>query len=928
LSGRHTGNSIAPQQALAERKTDMGPQRKSTASDGWSGTASRGTVGALVVAMLAVLLALPGGTAAISGSDIYVTTTAQDGADGCSLSEAILSANSDSAIGDCTAGSSAGVDTIILAPFATYTMADIFTDGTYGNTVGSFVGPAATPMVTSDIAIDGLGATLVHAPNGVNFRAFSVVDAGSLTIRELKLKGFTVKGGNGAGGGGGGLGAGGAIYVRGGSLNVQQSTFDGNGAVGGNGSHNGPTVAGGGGGGLAGNGGAPFSAAFAGGGGGGGARGNGGRGDVDNFAGGAGGGGGGTIEDGESGDDNADLGTGKLQGGLDCGGDGGSTDIGFGGDDGEPGQCRGGGGGGGESYRPIIGATVNGNGGDGNYGGGGGGAGYDLGDGGDGGFGGGGGSGTTYGSTLAGFGPVGGNGGFGGGGGAGHGGFISGGPGDGGTFAGDADVENGGGGAALGGAIFGDHATIEVHNSTFTRNFVSRGVAGGGSAHNGSDAGGAIFLVAGSLTVSNATISGNEATGAGGGVVAYRPTTGDATAFVLKNTIVFGNGAKECYYRNSSGGSVSTTGSGGNLVGQTTGLASPDVPCPGIVSTADPDLQPLALNLPGRTETMALPLTSPAVDAVTDGEQVDQHLVLRPQGAGYDIGAFEAVDFPPTTTITLTPAAPDGLNGWYVSGVGVSISATDPDGTVAETRCALDPASTPATFGDLPGGTCPLTSVVTEGEHTIYAASVDANGNEESPLVNAALKLDFTDPILAPTLSSTVVSVGQTGVTASPNATDATSGVASSSCGAIDTSTAGDHTVTCTATDNAGNSASADLHYTVQYVILGFFSPAPVSHWKAGQTVPIKFALAYGDSTRIGDAEAAALARACRVTFSASGAQTKAASCAEYDAKKNQFVYSWKLSKTGTGVATIAVTVSYGGTTTSTMLSEVITITR
>ncbi len=644
------------------------------------------------------------------------------------------------------------------------------------------------------------------------------------------MKGFAVKGGNGAGGGGGGLGAGGAIYVRGGTLTVEKSTFEGNGAVGGNGSHNGPTTNGGGGGGLAGNGGAPFSAAFAGGGGGGGARGNGGRGDVYSFAGGAGGGGGGTIEDGESGDSNADLGTGQLAGGLDCGGAGGYTDIGFGGDDGEQGQCRGGGGGGGESYRPIVGFGVNGNGGDGNYGGGGGGAGYDLGDGGDGGFGGGGGSGTTYESTLAGFGPNGGDGGFGGGGGAGHGGFISGGPGAGGTFGGRADVENGGGGAALGGAIFGDDATITILNSTFTANAVSHGLSGGGTADPGADAGGAVFLVAGSLTVSNATISGNEATGEGGGIGVYRPTTGAATTFVLKNSIVANNGAKECFFRNSSGGSVTTTGSTGNLVMASAGLSNPEFACPAIVASADPQLQPLALNFPGRTPTMALPFSSPAVDAVTSGEQVDQRLVLRPYGVQYDIGAFEAADLPPTTTITLSPASPDGSNGWYRQAVGVSVSATDREGAVAQTRCVLDPASAPTTFADLPDASCAVTSVGSDGLHTLYAASIDTNGHAESPPVTATFRIDRTKPVTTAdaspytfgswtaqnvTVTLSAADTGGSGVATTyydiddPTCTSASAGNCRTYSGPFTVTGDGTHTVTYFSADGAGNIETA-----------------------------------------------------------------------------------------------------------------------
>ena len=41
----------------------------------------------------------------------------------------------------------------------------------------------------------------------------------------------------------------------------------------------------------------------------------------------------------------------------------------------------------------------------------------------------------------------------------------------------------------------------------------------------------------------------------------------------------------------------------------------------------------------------------------------------------------------------------------------------------------------------------------------------------------------------------------------------------------------------------------------------------------------------------------------------------------------DQFVYTWKLAKKGTGVATITVSIGYPGTTTTTQLSEQITIT-
>jgi hypothetical protein len=165
-------------------------------------------------------------------------------------------------------------------------------------------------------------------------------------------------------------------------------------------------------------------------------------------------------------------------------------------------------------------------------------------------------------------------------------------------------------------------------------------------------------------------------------------------------------------------------------------------------------------------------------------------------------------------------------------------------------------------------------------------------------------------------------------VTGLPNATDATSGVASSSCGDVDTSTPGPKTVTCTATDIAGNTASAVLSYVVEYKILGFFSPVPGSKWKVGQTVPVKVALGDASGARISDSAGQALATACRVKFSASGAQTKSPQCMKYDVEKDQFVYAWRLGMNGTGSATIRVTISYPDTSFTTEKTLQIRITR
>ena len=236
---------------------------------------------------------------------IRVTSTQQGVTDprNCSLQEAIYSANFDQAVAvdstnpdhyyatGCMPGN--GNDIIMLPDGAVLQMISIVDDA------HNPFGPTATPIVFSSIIIEANGATLVAAPGAPNMRAFAVRAGtiptpngmlpvtGKLTIRNAYIKGFHVKGGDGTYGGGGGLGAGGAIYVDGSlgsgttELILENCTFDGNGAVGGNGTHYSNSGPGGGGGGLGGTGGTARSDQSGlifggGGGGGGGPRGNGG----------------------------------------------------------------------------------------------------------------------------------------------------------------------------------------------------------------------------------------------------------------------------------------------------------------------------------------------------------------------------------------------------------------------------------------------------------------------------------------------------------------------------------------------------------------------------------------------------------------------------------------------------------------------------
>jgi hypothetical protein len=119
-----------------------------------------------------------------------------------------------------------------------------------------------------------------------------------------------------------------------------------------------------------------------------------------------------------------------------------------------------------------------------------------------------------------------------------------------------------------------------------------------------------------------------------------------------------------------------------------------------------------------------------------------------------------------------------GTNGWYTSDVGVSWPLTEPEGYAVTAKTGCDPVTiSPDTDGQTL--TCSLTSTM---------------GTGTFPLT---IKRDATKPTLAPTAPSSV-DLGAV-VSATPNASDALSGLASETCGPMPTSQAGTFPVTCTA---------------------------------------------------------------------------------------------------------------------------------
>jgi hypothetical protein len=90
----------------------------------------------------------------------------------------------------------------------------------------------------------------------------------------------------------------------------------------------------------------------------------------------------------------------------------------------------------------------------------------------------------------------------------------------------------------------------------------------------------------------------------------------------------------------------------------------------------------------------------------------------------------------PTTSYSLDPAEPDGENGWYVSNVKITLTATDATSGVNYTEYNLDGT------GWIHGTSF---TVREDGKHTLDYRSVDMAGNTESTK-HDSFKVDQTSP--------------------------------------------------------------------------------------------------------------------------------------------------------------------------------------
>jgi hypothetical protein len=274
----------------------------------------------------------------------------------------------------------------------------------------------------------------------------------------------------------------------------------------------------------------------------------------------------------------------------------------------------------------------------------------------------------------------------------------------------------------------------------------------------------------------------------------------------------------------------------------------------------------------------------------------------------------------PVVTIAIDSADAVAATGWYnrassgQDGVRVNVSATD-DTAVENITCrdgstqVLDASSSSGSF------------VLGDGRHSVSCTASDGvnppgagAGSTPMPLL---LDVDQTPPALSCVVAAPgpVFLLRGAGGPVSATATDATSGPSSATASAgADTTSVGSKTASLTASDTAGNSATAGCPYLVKYRFLGFSSPKAGSRHGAGSSINVRFRLGEASGLRLSDSEARTLVTpVCRVGVTLDGVRQPG--CASYDREDNRFEYRLRTSRNlplGTHTIGIEVTAQDG----------------
>ena len=529
-----------------------------------------------------------------------------------------------------------------------------------------------------------------------------------------------------------------------------------------------------------------------------------------------------------------------------------------------------------------------------------------------------------------------------------------------------------------------DTSTAEIHNVVIDELEIT-GVQDGGAGisnyggnvyltnstvHGNSSPIGGIHNQSGNMVLVNSTVSGNAGYGIlnGESLDIYASTvtgndlgiSNDAGASsTIYRTIVAANGYRDVEGAFRTGG-YNLVGKGDGSTGLTDGVGRDRVGT--LAEPLDPGLRPLGYNesgpdlpLPqGPTPTHPLRINSPAVDAIdpancnlllgippginsTPPFDADQRGVARPWGPACDIGAFEREPLAPVVSADayttgqgapLTVAAPGVLGNdddW-----GSPIVVAEPRPASGPSHGTLD-LEEDGSFVYTPEAGFAGTDTFT------YTASHGGLLTSDPATVTLTVEADNTPPqlTLPEDISAKATSASGAAVSFVATATDEnpTNPQVSCSKSSGDTFALGETTVTCSATDAAGNEATGSFKVDVAYSWGGVLQPVnggttlndysdDTSSFRQGSTVPVKFGLS-GESAGITDASAKLIV--AKVSDNVAGTEADAGSTSaategnlfRYDATSEQYVFNWGTK--GLEAGTYQLRVDLGDGTTNTV---------
>jgi hypothetical protein len=260
--------------------------------------------------------------------------------------------------------------------------------------------------------------------------------------------------------------------------------------------------------------------------------------------------------------------------------------------------------------------------------------------------------------------------------------------------------------------------------------------------------------------------------------------------------------------------------------------------------------------------------------------------VIEPATANFTL----TVNPPPDTTppvITPNIAGTLGSNDWYISNVTLTWNKLDPESPITSSS-----------------GCDPITITVDQFATTYTCSATSAGGTASQ---SVTIKRDATAP--------TVSMVGGPAdgesyyfgevTPATCTAYDAMSDIAGACSVSGYSAGVGTHTVTASATDNAGNSSSVSRTYTVlAWRMDGFYQPIEMltGVWntvKGGSTVPLKFEIFAGD-TELTSTSAVTTLTPQLVPCEAGGTEDPIDATAtggtslRYDTTEGQFIFNWQ----------------------------------